>query len=46
MARVTVDDEKHTTIQDIFCIPGPYKIYQQVLLAHAGLNISLGIRLI
>lgn len=46
MARITVDDEKHTTIQDIFCIPCPYKIYQQVLPAHASLNISLGIRLI
>ena len=40
MANVTVD-ENHPTIENIFCIPGPYEVYQQVLFV--SLNITLGI---
>ena len=40
MANVSVDGN-HTTIQVIFCIPGPYEFYQQMLFA--SLNITLAI---
>ena len=40
MANVSVDGN-HTTIQVIFCIPGPYEFYQQMLFA--SLNTTLAI---
>ena len=40
MANITLGGN-HTTTQQIFCIPGPYESYQQMLFA--TLNISLAI---